>query len=101
MNANKESHNYFALVSEDTADRIDRLSNVVLLMKDLLDAKKEYEGGETNLPAKELESFFSLVFDEVQATQNELCNVGGVFSVSEVINGLRLVRESRNDKGGA
>lgn len=87
-----EYRDYTGLLTEDTTERIKNLKNTLSLMELLLDAKKEMRG-EPNVPAKEMLSFFTLLLDETKRVQSEIHEPGGIFSVSEVINGLKCIRD--------
>ncbi|EBS1326045.1 hypothetical protein D6T51_18290 [Salmonella enterica subsp. enterica serovar Muenchen] len=91
MNTITEHRDCTGLLTEDTTERIDRLKNTLSLMESLFDAKKEMRG-DPNVTAKEMVSFFSSLLEEVRRIQSEIHEPGGIFSVSEVINGLKYIR---------
>ncbi|MEL5512368.1 hypothetical protein PTR77_08555 [Serratia bockelmannii] len=87
-----EYRDYTGLLTENTTERIKRLKNTLSLMGELLEAKETMRN-DAGVSAKEMASFFMGLLEEVQRIQSEISEPGGIFSLSEVINGLKFIRD--------
>lgn len=92
MNNTTEHRDYTGVLTENTTERIKRLKNTLSLMGELLEAKETMRN-DAGVSAKEMASFFMGLLEEVQRIQSEISEPGGIFSLSEVINGLKCIRD--------
>lgn len=82
---------YFCFMSEDSKNRLDTVSDVILLMRDYLNYVSDDE--HTCTKARGIKAICILISGELENLKSELNYPGGLFSEFQAMHGISLIKK--------